>query len=248
MTPRRPSKPFTEEAWARVRQVAHGVDAELNAQDVRLTMGSEPTFVGIDEPESPQWNIEALGSVKRTLGLALIQGLRERMAPGALLHYGQGKWYPGEPLPRWALSCYWRADGVPVWEDVSFIAREDRDYNFGSAEAFKFIVALSRRLQVSSDNVLPAYEPHSDSPESAGYIVPVRRRQPQGQLRWSSQLWFPRPDRLSLLPGDSPIGYRIPTESMPWVAPDELEYEFETGPLAEQVKLPTRLAHPHGAL
>ena len=120
----RPSKPFTEEAWLQVEQVAHRVDADLEAQDVRLTMGGEPTFVGIDEPESPQWNIDALGPMKRTRGLALIQCLREKMAPGALLHYGQGKWYPGEPLPRWALSCYWRVDGVPVWENIDLIARE----------------------------------------------------------------------------------------------------------------------------
>src|SRR5580698_3558268 len=127
----RTSKPFTEEDWAQVQHVAHIVDADLKVQDVRLTMGGEPTFVGIDEPESPQWNIDALGPIKRARGLALIQCLREKTAPGALLHYGQGKWYPGEPLPRWALSCYWRADGVRVWSDINLIAREDRDYGFG---------------------------------------------------------------------------------------------------------------------
>ena len=230
--PRRPSKPFTDEDWLRVRQVAHSVDAELKAQQVRLTMGGEPTFVGIDDPESPEWNIDALGSMKRTRGLALIERLRERMAPGGLLHYGQGKWYPGEPLPRWALSCYWRADGVPIWEDISLIAREDKDYSFGAPEALRFMGALTRRLEVSSENVLPAYDPGADSTEPAGSILPIRRRQPEGRLRWSSQLWFPRPERLVLLPGDSPIGFRIPTESLPWVAPDELAYEFDAAPFA----------------
>ena len=231
------TKPFTEEDWARVEQVAHRVDADLEAQDVRLTMGGEPTFVGIDEPESPQWNIDALGSVKRTRGLALIQCLREKMAPGALLHYGQGKWYPGEPLPRWALSCYWRSDGVAVWENIDLIAREDEDYRFGPADALGFIEALTRRLQVSSENLLPAYDAEAESMEPAGYILPIRRRQTSGRLFWSSQLWFPRPQRLLLMPGDSPMGYRIPAESIPWVAPDELAYEFEDGPFADQVKL-----------
>src|SRR6202043_851686 len=147
----RPSKPFTEEDWLQVEQLAHGVDAELEVQDVRLTMGSEPTFVGIDEPESPQWNIDALGPMKRTRGLALIQCLREKVAPGAVLHYGQGKWYPGEPLPRWTLSCSWRVDRVPVWENIDLIAREnareDHKNSFGAVDAFKFIEALSRRLQ-----------------------------------------------------------------------------------------------------
>jgi transglutaminase-like putative cysteine protease len=231
----RPSKPFTEEDWLKVEQVAHHVDANLEAQDVRLTMGGEPTFVGIDETESPQWNIDALGPMKRTRGLALIRCLRERVAPGGLLHYGQGKWYPGEPLPRWALSCCWRVDRVPVWENIDLIAREnareisgeDHNGSFGAADAFKFMEALTRRLQVSSENMLPAYNGESDT-EPAGYILPIRRRQPAGRLCWSSQLWFPRSERLLLSPGDSPIGYRIPTASMPWVAPDLLQYELES--------------------
>jgi len=233
------SKPFSEEDWAKVEQVAHKVDADLKAQDVRLTMGGEPTFVGIDEPESPQWNIDALGPIKRTRGLALIQGLREKMAPGALLHYGQGKWYPGEALPRWAFSCYWRSDGIPVWENIDLIAREDQDYGFGVADALKFGEALTRRLQVSSENLLPAYNSEADLTEPAGYVLPIRRRQPGGRLSWSSQLWFPRPERLVLTAGDSPIGFRIPTELMPWVAPDELDYEYDAAPHEEQVKLPT---------
>jgi uncharacterized protein (DUF2126 family) len=94
---------------------------------------------------------------------------------------------------------------------------------------------------VSFENVLPAYDGEGDSTELAGYILPIRRRQPAGRLCWSSQLWFARPDRLLLSPGDSPIGYRIPTASMPWVAPDELEYEHEPMPFAARIKLPS---HP----
>src|SRR5271166_1789950 len=238
----RSSRPFSEEDWARVEQVAHSVDADLEAQDVRLTMGGEPTFVGIDEAESPQWNIDALGPMKRTRGLALIQCLREKTAPGAMLHYGQGKWYPGEPLPRWALSCFWRSDGVPVWENVDLIAREDQNYGFDAADALEFMEALTRRLQVSVENVLPAYNAEAESSEPAGYILPIRRRQPGGRLCWSSQLWFPRPERLLLTPGDSPIGYRISTESMPWVAPDEIRYEHEAAPFADRVRLPSQPA------
>ena len=238
------SKPFGEGDWAEVQRVAHVVDADLVAQDVRLTMGGEPTFVGIDEPESPQWHIDALGPIKRSRGLALIQCLRARTAPGAMLLYGQGKWYPGEPLPRWALSCYWRGDGVPVWENVEWIAREDKDYGFGAGEALTFIEALARRLQVSSDNILPAY--NVDAAEPAGYILPLRRRQPEGRLGWSSQLWFARPERLVLMPGDSPIGFRIPTESMPWVAPDELKYEHEAAPFAGPGQASREACQSHG--
>jgi transglutaminase-like putative cysteine protease len=237
----RPSSPIAEDDWVQVEELAHRIDADLVAQDVRLTMGAEPTFVGIDEPESPQWNVDALGAMKHTRGLALIQCLREKTAPGSLLHYGQGKWYPGEPVPRWALSCFWREDGVPVWENIDLFAKEDQDYGFDAADAFRFMEALTRRLQVTSEDLLPVFNAEDEATEPAGYILPIRRRQPTGNLCWSSELWFPRPERLFLLPGDSPIGYRIPAESMPWVAPDELVYEYEAPPFADRVKLP---AHP----
>jgi uncharacterized protein (DUF2126 family)/transglutaminase-like putative cysteine protease len=228
-----------EEQWLCIRQVAHRVDKDLEAHDVRLTMGGEPTYVGVDEPESAQWNIDAPGDDKRTCGLALIRALREKMAPGGLLHYGQGKWYPGEQLPRWALSCFWRVDGVPVWEDVKLVALESHDYGYKPTDALRFMRALTRRLQVSAENVLPAFEQEATATEPAGYILPIRRRQPHGILRWSSEWWFPSLERIVLSQGDSPIGYRIPTEAVPWIAPDELEYEMDEAPFADRVKLPT---------
>ncbi len=246
--PPRLSKPYSDVVWAEIRTLAHLVDRDLAAQDVRLTMGGEPTFVGIDESESPQWNIEALGPLKRSRGLALIRCLRERTAPGALLHLGQGKWYPGEQLPRWAFHCVSRNDGVPVWENEVLIAVPDHDYGFSPATALAFLQALTRRLEVSAEDILPAHNPAFDRdpepPDPAGYILPLRRRQPAGRLAWSSQPWFPRPERLVLSPGDSPIGFRIPTESMPFVAPDKLSYEYEPGPgnqpATARVKLPSR--------
>jgi transglutaminase-like putative cysteine protease len=107
------SKPYSETEWARMREVAHSIDRDMAAQDIRMTMGGEPTYVAMDDPELPEWNLEALGSAKRSRGLALIRGLRQRTAPGGLLHFGQGKWYPGEPLPRWAFQCISRLDGAP---------------------------------------------------------------------------------------------------------------------------------------
>ena len=234
-------KPFTDEEWARVRAVAHAVDRELIEQDVRLTMGGEPTFVGIDEPESPQWNLEAMGPLKRSRALVLIRSLRERSAPGGLLHFGQGKWYPGEPLPRWAFHCISRIDGVPVWEDADLIAREDDGTSFGVDDSLRFLEFLARRLEVTEANILAAFEPldqTGEAKEATGYILPLRRRQPDGRLAWSSQLWFDRPERLILFPGDSPIGYRITAELMPFVAPDELVYETEGEEGTALIKLP----------
>ncbi len=235
------TRPYTDEQWQQVRGVAHRVDAMLQAEQVRLTMGGEPTFVGRDEAESLQWSLEALGPLKRSLGLALIRDLRERTAPGGLLYLGQGKWYPGEVLPRWAFQCISRRDGVAVWEDLHRIALDGVAYGYQADDARRFIEALSRRLQVSGESILPAYDVPTTTgktDEAAGYVLPLRRRQPDGVLAWSSQLWFPRPERLVLSLGDSPIGYRIPVDVVPFVAPDDLTHELEEAGDATLVKLP----------
>ena len=84
--------------------------------------------------------------------------LRETFAPGALLHHGQGKWYPGEQLPRWALGCYWRKDGAPVWMDDSLIADESVNYGHTENEAYRFGLALSAALGVDPKWLKAAYE------------------------------------------------------------------------------------------
>jgi uncharacterized protein (DUF2126 family) len=271
----RVTKPYTDQEWRSIEELARNVDADLEDGDVRLTMGGEPTFVGIDEPDSPQWNGDALGPLKRNRAVNLIRRLQRRKAPGALLHFGQGKWYPGEPLPRWALGCYWRVDGIPIWENHDLIAEEDKDYGFDQAHALRFVTALTRRLQVSAEHIIPAYEDafyylwkerrlpvNVDAADSkiynpqernrlarlfeegfsdpVGYVLPLRRRGEFGQQYWSSQPWFVRPERLLLVEGDSAMGYRLPLSSLPWVAAEDAEYDYEADPFGEHIPLPVR--------
>src|SRR4029079_14701675 len=113
--------PYTDEQWDAVMAMGHKVDADLAANDGRLTMGGEPTFVSIDDMEGVEWKTEAMGPNKRRLAGDLLTRLKNRFAPGGLLHMGQGKWYPGEQLPRWSLKCYWRKDGQPIWQDASLL-------------------------------------------------------------------------------------------------------------------------------
>ena len=119
----RVTKPYIEAQWQAIDALGEQVDTELKANDVRLTQGGEPTFVSIDDMDGPEWNYTALSEKKRELADALLRRLAARFAPGGFLHYGQGKWYPGEPLPRWALGVYWRNDGEPLWRNDGAVRR-----------------------------------------------------------------------------------------------------------------------------
>jgi uncharacterized protein (DUF2126 family)/transglutaminase-like putative cysteine protease len=154
----RVSKPYTDQQWHAIERLGHQVDADLRSGDVRLTMGGEPTFVSLDDVDGPEWTTDALGPVKRQRAVELLGRLRQRFAPQGLLHFGQGKWYPGEPLPRWAFGCYWRKDGVPIWEDSSLIAEDGKDYGYTAENARQFLEALTRRLQVDAAFTIVAYE------------------------------------------------------------------------------------------
>ncbi|MCB8839053.1 DUF2126 domain-containing protein [Aurantimonas sp. VKM B-3413] len=154
----RVSYPFSEESWQALNALGETVDADLKANDVRLTMGGEPTFVSIDDFEAPEWNADATGPRKRGLADALIRRLRQRFAPGGFLHYGQGKWYPGETLPRWTFSLYWRKDGVPIWKNADLVARETATDPVGAEEAERLATKVAEQLGVPADHVAPAFE------------------------------------------------------------------------------------------
>ena len=152
------TRPFSEEAWSALDALGRKVDESLAAGDVRLTMGGEPTFVSIDDFEAAEWNTDAVGPMKRALADTLIRRLRDRFAPGGFLHYGQGKWYPGESLPRWTFSLYWRRDGTPIWQDARLIAEEGAETEAGPVEAERLLKGIATELGVEPEMVTPAYE------------------------------------------------------------------------------------------
>jgi len=262
----RVTKPYTPDQWTAIDALGKRIDHDLREWDVRLTMGGEPTFVSIDDRDAPEWNIAALGPKKRKQGVAILKRLRDKFAPGALLHYGQGKWYPGEQLPRWAFGCYWRKDGEPIWLGPRLIADEDRAYGFGPEDATRFAVALAETLGVDPRYAMPGYEdawyylwkerrlPTNVDPlknkldndedrarlakvfeqhlgNAVGTVLPLRKAFGPGSP-WESGPWVLRSEHLFLIPGDSPMGFRLPLDSLGWEEPAARQFLEERDPFA----------------
>jgi uncharacterized protein (DUF2126 family) len=230
--------------------------------------------VSVDDYQSAEWNTTALGPTKRVTGDVVIRRLRDCFAPGGMLQYGQGKWYPGEPLPRWAFALYWRKDGAPIWQNPALVATEVVSGPPPSAgTAQRFTENLAARLGLASEHVLPAYEdpadrmlkegelppnvdpadPKIDDPHErarimraferrlsapAGFVLPVQRWTAQAKPGWVSEVWQLRRGRLYLAPGDSPIGFRLPLNSLPYIPPAAYPHVVAADPFAERGPLP----------
>ncbi len=268
----RVTQPYSDDQWRAIATLGDQVDRQLVADDVRLTMGGEPTFVSIDDREGAEWNTDALGPTKRGLAQGLTLKLRERYGAGGFLHFGQGKWYPGEQLPRWALTVAWRADGQPCWSDTSLFADERTPRRHTSEDAQRFMHALTARLGVTASHAQPAFEDVyyylwrerklpinvdpfdsrlDDEMERArlkrvfdqglkhvvGYFLPLARAESLAGPRWVSGAWKVRDDRLHLMPGDSPMGWRLPLDALPWVRESDYPYLFEQDPFAPRAPL-----------
>ncbi len=264
--------PYDDQQWAALNALGERIDRDLRTHDVRLTMGGEPTFVSIDDMDGYEWNFGALGEHKRRLAGDLFLRLAKRFSQSPLLHYGQGKWYPGEQLPRWALNCYWRKDKEPIWRNAEHYAKDGETYGATADHAADFLQILARRLGVDGKHAQPGYEDAfyymlrerrlpvnvdvsdsrvDDEMERAriarvferglssvvGHALPIR---PIGGGRWQSGEWFLRRERLFLSPGDSAMGYRLPVDSLPWVAKEDYPYVLERDPFAERPPLPAR--------
>ncbi|OGB35543.1 MAG: IMP dehydrogenase [Burkholderiales bacterium RIFCSPLOWO2_02_FULL_66_35] len=291
----RVTKPYTEEQWAGVVALGEKVDADLEKHDVRLTMGGEPTYVATADRDAAEWNTDALGPTKRGYATELLGRLRERYGAGGFVHMGQGKWYPGEQLPRWALSIFWRADGEPCWNNPALLADERDAAKYDSEDASRFTQALARQLGLSTQFITPGFEdtwyylwrerrlPVNVDPFDAklddelerarlrrvftqgldatvGYVLPLMANDHiplsgngkggEGDHRvsgtvWSTGPWFFRDERMYLVPGDSPMGYRLPLDSLPWVSAADYPYHIEQDPHTPRDPLPAGAVLKH---
>ena len=236
------------------------VDEDLLKGDVRMTMGGEPTFVSIDDMEGPEWNTTADGKLKRELSHDLIFRLREKFGPSGMIHYGQGKWYPGEPLPRWQYGLFWRKDNYPIWKNIKLVAHEKIEKKYTHEHAQAFVNELAKTLAVSTENVGTAYEdifyflwtegklPANIDPLQSNLKDPIERRtlsqllekgleKPVGYVlplkwnydndKWQSNKWVLKRENLFLIPGNSPIGLRLPLESLAAVAKSDEPQKIE---------------------
>ncbi|MFZ4498619.1 MAG: DUF2126 domain-containing protein [Burkholderiales bacterium] len=252
--------PYGEQQWQDILALGDQVDAELQAGDVRLTMGGEPTFVSIDAVDAPEWNTDADGPAKRRLSGELLRRLRQAFGPGGMLYHGQGKWYPGEALPRWQMVCLWRKDGQPVWHDPALLADPHAPGKQAREDAERFARELARVLGLRGSHILPAHEDplialqqeamlpdnlpldHAELRTDAGRkrLVEVLQQglgEPTGWVlplhwshrtsRWHSSAWDFKRGGMYLLPGDSPLGLRLPLNSLPWVPFEAQDHEPE---------------------
>ena len=258
----RVTRPYTEIEWQSIDTLGAKVDQDLDSSKVKLTMGGEPTFVSIDDMEGAQWNNAALGKEKRELAGQLLQRLKTHFAPSGMLHYGQGKWYPGEPLPRWALTMFWRKDQKPIWTDDSLLADETKNYDYTLGDAKQLMSGLVEALGLPLKRIVTGYEnpgyylwkestlPKNVTPEDSKLKDPLERKrlaklfskgidEPTGFVLplkfvadgksgyWQTGPWPFRSGQLLLIPGDSPLGYRIPFDSLPWGKPEDVEPELD---------------------
>ncbi len=238
LDPPRASKPLTDDQWKAVDQLGLAVDRRLNDFGVGLTMGGEPTFVSTENRDDPQWITGALGAEKLRKGWELLSRLRKHFSPGSVAQAGQGKWYGGEELPRWSLNSFWRADGEPVWVNESLLADPSVSGKAPAHAAQALLTKLAQDFGFSASQVIPAYEngavpvpvesvplasgtpapavskntPKTPLEEPAGWVLPLTFSADQED--WVSDTWKLTGPKLTLVSGDSPLGYRLPLSTI----------------------------------
>lgn len=240
---RRVTKPYLDHEWEAIDALGKQIDKEMVSLGLELTMGGEPTFISIDNRSGSEWNFTALSEEKKKLGEDLLLNLRERFNPNALVQISQGKWYPGEVLPRWAMHCFWRKDSEPIWLNSSLIAIKKelpRKSDFSVQEKLNsFFKSLTKKLSIPDTYIIPAYEADSElnSATVKALVLPLHFSPPR--KRWISNKWEFKEKNLILFKGDSPAGLRLPLSELAYVEAPYGEFLPERSPFEQNSKLPS---------
>lgn len=268
----RVTQPYTERLWEKIGALTAKIDADIQREDIRLSIGGEPTFVSASDREGVEWNFSALGENKYRMAESLLARFYELYSKGGILLRSQGKWYPGEPLPRWSLDCIWRRDGAPLWHNPALLGiglEQNEKHTIADAEAL--LRFISQRLALPTECIVPAFEDpahyvHAESKlpfefpkqitgnsfddierrrllrvlddglgSPVGYVLPLDFDRPRAT--WQSAVTAFRRGFLALLPGDSPLGLRLPLSSIaesfePAIAVDPLTRGKKIEPLS----------------
>ena len=205
---------YSSSQWQAIDTLGHTVDHDLNQLRVGLTMGGEPTYVSAEDLASLQWRYQALGKDKRRIGEQLLLRLRQELAPeGALVHYGVGKLYPGELFPRWALGCFWREDGLPLWTHLEVMGKST-DVGQTWEGAVVFMQKLAQKLGVPRKRIIVARDGKTWGP--AACVLPVLPVTTQAGTVWASCAWqlATNSQDVVLVDGDAPAGMRLPLSQL----------------------------------
>jgi uncharacterized protein (DUF2126 family)/transglutaminase-like putative cysteine protease len=239
----RPTAPYTDEVWSQLVDAGDRTDAALTASGLDVWIGGEPTFIAREGQTKEEWQGGAIGADKWKRGRKLADQLRDRLAPGGLILFRQGKVYPGESLPRWALDVIARRDGQPLWPARSLVEAGTIDHAKTVATKLAAELGIAAALHAAYEDpwevlrseaqLPPSIDPRTaglDDPEErrrlakildrgvgreVGYVLPLGR---EGET-WRTDHWTFRREQLFLIPGDSAIGLRLPLESLPAAAP-----------------------------
>ncbi|MFD0988504.1 DUF2126 domain-containing protein [Mariniflexile jejuense] len=266
----RVTKPYTEQQWDAINELGLKVEKDLQKGDVRLTMGGEPTFISIDDMEGEEWNTEADGDHKRALAKNLAARLYDEFSENGIIHQAQGKWYPGEPLPRWNIELCWRKDGKAMWRNrnKNLFSVFSENAKLPKDADKLFLETLTSFLGITDKTIKPVYEDSfyflweegklpididptkedgnmliknklkeilkSGTTKPVGYIVPLNNYKD----KWFTCNWSFRRKHIFLIPGNSPIGLRLPLDSL-LREPQQQEFPiFEPDQFSKQDELP----------
>ena len=253
------AKPYTETEWQEIDELAKKVDKDIELEDIRLTMGGEPTFVSLDDRAGEEWHFTALSENKSKLSLDLLYKLKNKFSNGAALQFAQGKWYPGEALPRWSMNCFWRKDLEKTWKDESLLARPDISLEHSTKDAKKFLTKLTNKLGIPDSYIIPAFESEAhfinmargsfiagkpvkldeirekNINKEVAFVLPLHHSPSREQ--WISNKWEFFEGKLRLIVGDSPAGLRLPLAELPYVEAANNEFRETRCPFNQKEEL-----------